>query len=404
MHDSPYSWFRLGVTLLIATVGNVGMWAIIVVLPDVQAEFGVSRGDASLPYTAIMLGFALGNLLIGRAVDRWGITWSLIAAAMCVSAGCALAAVSPGIGTLTALQFLIGIGTAASFGPLLADISHWFMRRRGVAMGVAASGNYLSGAVWTMALRGILTEDGWRGVYTALAIIVLVTIVPLALLLRRRVSEAATASAANAAAARVQGVRFTPLQLQILLAIAGVGCCMAMSMPQVHIVALCADLGYGPAVGSEMLSLMLIGGVVSRLVSGALADWMGGVRTLLLGSTLQCIALFLYLPFDGLTSLYVVSLVFGLSQGGIVPSYAIVVREYMPPREAGARVGVVMMATILGMALGGWMSGWIFDMTGSYQLAFVNGIAWNFLNLGIILLIFFGGRGRMVRAAASSVS
>ena len=181
----------------------------------------------------------------------------------------------------------------------------------------------------------------------------------------------------------------------VLLAIAGIGCCVAMSMPQVHIVALCVDLGYGPAVGAEMLSLMLLGGVASRIASGLIADRLGGVRTLLIGSGLQCAALFLYLPFDGMVSLYVVSAVFGLSQGGIVPSYAIIVREYLPARQAGRWVGLVIMATIFGMALGGWMSGWIYDMSGSYQWAFLNGIAWNFLNLGIITFFLFATvRGR----------
>jgi MFS family permease len=172
-----------------------------------------------------------------------------------------------------------------------------------------------------------------------------------------------------------------------------------MSMPQVHIVAYCADLGYGVAVGAEMLALMLGAGVVSRLASGWLADLIGGVRTLLLGSVLQALALVLYLPFDGLASLYAVSLVFGLAQGGIVPSYAIIVREYLPAREAGARIGFVIMATILGMALGGWMSGWIFDATGSYRLAFLNGIAFNLLNLAIIATVLWRTRGPRPAAA-----
>jgi MFS family permease len=158
---------------------------------------------------------------------------------------------------------------------------------------------------------------------------------------------------------------------------------VAMSMPQVHIVAYCGDLGYGAARGAEMLSMMLGFGIVSRLISGVIADRIGGVRTLLLGSVLQGTALFLYLFFDGLTSLYVISALFGLFQGGIVPSYAIIVREYFPPREAGTRVGLVLMATLIGMALGGWMSGAIFDLTGSYQAAFLNGLGWNLLNVSI---------------------
>ena len=169
-------------------------------------------------------------------------------------------------------------------------------------------------------------------------------------------------------------------------------------MPQVHIVAYCVDLGFGLARGADMLAIMVGAGVVSRLASGFLADAIGGVKTLLLGSVLQCAALFLFLPFDGLVSLYLVSLVFGLSQGGIVPSYAIVVREYLPAKEAGQRVGLVIMATILGMALGGWMSGWIYDLTGSYQAAFLNGIAWNLMNIAIMVFVLFRGRPRAVTA------
>jgi MFS family permease len=163
-----------------------------------------------------------------------------------------------------------------------------------------------------------------------------------------------------------------------------------MSMPQVHMVAYCGDLGYGAARGAEMLSIMLGTGVVSRRASGFIADRIGGVGTLMLGSTLQCLALFLYLPFDGLVSLYVIAAVFGLSQGGIVPSYALIVREYFPAREAGARVSLVLMATVLGMALGGWLSGEIYDLTGTYEAAFLNGIGWNLLNMAIAFWLLMG--------------
>ena len=163
--------------------------------------------------------------------------------------------------------------------------------------------------------------------------------------------------------------------LMVLLFIAGIACCVAMSMPQVHIVAYCGDLGYGPARGAEMLSLMLGFGLISRVAGGFIADRIGGVATLLLSSVLQGVALLLYVFFDGLFSLYVISALFGLFQGGIVPMYAIIVREYFAPQEAGTRLGVVLMATLGGMALGGWMSGLIFDLTGSYQAAFLNGLA-----------------------------
>lgn len=400
--DSRYSWARLAATLAVGVLGSVGIWSIITIMPAVQAEFGIDRAGASFPYTLTMLGFALGNLLIGRAVDRFGITSALIGASLLIGVAYGLAALSPSLGVLSALQFFIGLGAAASFGPLIADISHWFGKRRGIAIAVAASGNYLAGAIWPVLLSGVLQQQGWRAVYFYLALIVVVGVFPLALMLRRRVSAAATARANAVSQANADRAKMSPRLLQGLLVLAGLGCCVAMSMPQVHLVSMCVDLGFGPAVGTQMLSVMLMGGVASRLVSGFIADRLGGVRTLLIGSTLQCLALFLYLPFDGMVSLYVVSLIFGLSQGGIVPSYALIVREYLPAKEAGARVGFVIMATIIGMALGGWMSGWIYDVTGSYQMAFLNGIAWNLMNMAIMLGLLLRSRqgGRPVAIPA----
>lgn len=394
IHDSPYSWLRLLVTLAIAAVANVGMWAIIVIMPAVEAEFGSGRAASSMPYTLTMVGFGLGNLLIGRLVDRFGVTAALIMATLASAMGFGLSTLSPNMAFLSAAHLLLGLGTAVGFGPLIADISHWFLIRRGIAVALVASGNYLSGAIWPTLLADMLAESGWRQVYLTLAVIVPALVVPLSLMLRRKVPDHAHTAAEAASAIRAKSVGLSPRALQYLLGIAGIACCVAMSMPQVHIVTYCVGLGYGPAVGSEMLSLMLLGGVVSRIVSGLAADKLGGVRTLLVGSVLQTTALFLYLPYDGLVSLYVVSTIFGLAQGGIVPSYALVVREYMPAREAGRRVGFVMMMTILGMALGGWMSGWIYDVTGSYQMAFVNGIVWNGLNILIVGWLLLRGRPR----------
>ncbi|HKL06385.1 MAG TPA: MFS transporter [Roseovarius sp.] len=399
--DSRTAWMRLAISLTIATIGNVGMWAIVVIMPAVQAEFGIARADAALPYTMTMIGFAVGNLLIGRIVDRFGITFALISAALLIAASTGLAALSPSVLVLSLLQLVIGFGTSASFGPLIADISLWFLKRRGIAVAITASGNYLSGAIWPVILAGVLAEQGWRAVYLVLAIVTVAIMIPLALLLRRRVPLAARNHADQVSGLRAQAAGFSPRTLMLMLGVAGIGCCVAMSMPQVHIVSLCVDMGYGPAVGGQMLSLMLLGGVASRLVSGLVADRLGGVMTLLIGSGLQCLALFLYLPAGGLVSLYVVSMIFGLAQGGIVPSYALVVREYMPSHEAGRRVGFVLMMTILGMALGGWMSGWIYDMTGSYQMAFINGIVWNGVNIAIMVLILMRTRPRRGVAIAA---
>lgn len=401
VQDGSYAWFRLAISILLSTLGGAGMWAVVVVLPAVQTDFGIDRAGASLPYTATMLGFAAGNYLLGRFVDRFGIVPPVIGSAVALSAGFALAALSTDVWMFSLAQgVLVGLGTAATFGPLIADVSHWFLKRRGLAVACAACGNYLAGVLWPTFIQWSLATTDWRETYLMIAAICIVTMVPLALILRRRPPESALSAAPSARAFGDQTTGLSPAALQWLLVLAGLACCVAMSMPQVHIVAYCVDLGFGVAPGADMIALMTGAGVISRLASGFVADKIGGVKTLLIGSVLQCAALFLYIPFDGLASLYLVSLIFGLAQGGIVPSYAVIVREYLPAREAGQRVGLVIMSTILGMALGGWLSGLIYDLTGSYDAAFLNGIAWNFLNMAVMIFILFSGRRRRTSFAA----
>ncbi|HEX4332126.1 MAG TPA: MFS transporter [Usitatibacter sp.] len=388
--DSRYAWSRLAVTLAIITVGASGMYIVPVVLPAVQAEFGVARADASTPYSMLMVGFGLGGLLMGRLADRHGMQVPLVLGAIAIAAGFVLAGHADSIWTFSVAHgVLIGLlGCSATFSPLLADTSLWFERRRGIAVAICASGNYLGGAIWPPIVQHFTEVAGWRATYIGVGLFAGIAILLLSFLMRPRapVAQPAKASSRNTHPSdRPFGL--TPLSAQVVLCIAGLACCVAMSMPQVHIVAYCGDLGYGPARGAQMLSLMLACGIVSRLASGAICDRIGGLRTLLLGSALQGVALLLFLPFNGLVSLYLISGLFGLFQGGIVPSYAIIVREHFEPREAGTRVGAVIMFTLFGMALGGWMSGKVFDLTGSYRAAFLNGIAWNALNLTIVLLL-----------------
>ena len=400
--ESRYAWARLAAALALMTIGGSGMYAITVVLPRVQADFGVGRSDASLPYTFTMIGFGLGGILMGRLSDRFGVIVPVIIGALGLCAGFVAAGSAGDLWQFNLAQgLLIGLlGTSATFAPLVADISLWFTRRRGIAVAICISGNYLAGTIWPPLMQHFIDSAGWRQTYIGMGVFCLVAMLPLALALRRRppipaqfASGPAAGSVASVAGSAGK-LGLAPGTLLTLLCVAGVACCVAMSMPQVHIVAYCGDLGYGPARGAQMLSVMLGCGIVSRLTFGWISDHIGGLRTLLLGSTLQCIALFLFLPFTGLVSLYLVSAMFGLFQGGIVPAYALIVREHFTPHEAGARVGTVLMATLFGMALGGWMSGAIFDLTGSYRAAFVNGIAWNLVNIAIVAALLYRSRAR----------
>ncbi|MBI3516848.1 MAG: MFS transporter, partial [Proteobacteria bacterium] len=353
--ESGYAWLRLGVAVLVSTIGGVGLWSVVVTLPTMQAEFGVARGDASLPYTATMVAIMIGGVPMGRLADRVGVVIPVLVGGAALGVGYVLSAFTDGLAQFTLVQaLLIGLlGSSATLGPLIADVSHWFERRRGIAVAVVASGNYFAGALWPPIVQHFVETVGWRQTHIGIGLFCVVTLVPLALTLRRRAPAHDVARAAAAAGAASVGLGISPRLLQSLLAIASVLCCLAMAMPQVHLVAYCAGLGYGAARGAEMLSVMLACGVVSRLASGWIADRIGGLGTLLLGSVLQGLALLLYLPFDGLVSLYTISALFGLSQGGILPSYAIIVRDYFPPNEAGARVGIVVATNLAGMALGG---------------------------------------------------
>ena len=400
--DSRYAVVRLAMTLVLMTIGSGAMYVVAVVLPAVQAEFGVARADASLPYTLLMIGFGVGGVLMGRLADRYGVTLPLLIGADSLGAGFIACGMSGGITSFAIIHgLLIGLlGSSASFAPLVADTSLWFVKRRGIAVAVCASGNYVAGAIWPPIVQHFVSTVGWRQTYIALGIFCSISMALLALCMRAKPPAMVAAPLrANAAQPSDRPFGMSMGQAQALLCVAGVACCVAMAMPQVHIVAYCGDLGYGAARGAEMLSLMLACGIVSRLVSGLICDRIGGIRTLLLGSVLQGTALLLFLPFDGLVSLYAISALFGLFQGGIVPSYAIIVREHFPAAEAGARVGTVLMCTLFGMALGGWMSGKVFDLTGSYHAAFINGIAWNLLNGAIAFALL----RRVQRSATSRV-
>ena len=391
--DSGQAWARLLVVLLIASIGAVGMWSVVVVLPTVQAEFGASRGAVSLATTMIFMGFGSGGVLTGRITDRFGIVAAMALSIAFLGVSFVLAGLAASLWQFNLVYFLIGLGTSATFAPLMAEVSHWFERYRGLAVTIVASGNYVAGTVWPPLVNYGVQEIGWRWSHIAIGIFCAVTMSILLVVLRAIMGSGGARDHANAPPPQVD-LNLSTNTLTVLLCIASISCCVAMAMPQVHIVAYCGDLGYGVARGAEMLSMMMGFGIISRIGSGFLADKVGGLYTLLIGSVAQAFALLFYLFFDSLTSLYLISAMFGLFQGGIVPSYAIIIREVMPAREAATRVGIVIFASVFGMSFGGWVSGVIFDATGSYAAAFANGFGWNILNMVIVLGLLFRARRR----------
>jgi len=395
--DSRRAWTRLAVAVLIGSLGSVGMWSVVVALPVVQTEFAASRGTASLAFTMVMLGFGAGGVLTGKITDRYGIVTAIGLGVGLLGLGYIGAGMSPSIWQFILTHLVIGLSASATFGPLMAEASHWFSRYRGLAVTIAASGNYIGGTIWPPLVNFGIESIGWRTTHIAIGIFTVIAMALALVWLRVLMGAGTQRSHVNAAPPRVD-LRLSTNALTVILSVASIACCVAMAMPQVHIVAYCGDLGYGAARGAEMLSLMLGFGIISRIGSGFLADKIGGIRTLLIGSIAQGAALLFYLFFDGLTSLYIISAMFGLFQGGIVPSYAIIVREAMPASQAATRVGIVIFASVFGMSFGGWVSGVIFDSTGSYAAAFLNGLGWNLVNVTIMVSLLIRSRQRLALA------
>jgi MFS family permease len=392
--DSRQAWVRLALAVLIGSIGSVGMWSVVVVLPVIQAEFGATRGAVSLAFTLGMFGFGLGGVAAGRITDRLGIVAAVALSIAFLGTGYVLAGLSTTLWQFIAVSFLIGLGSSATFAPLMAEASHWFERYRGLAVTIVASGNYIGGTIWPPLVNWGVQSAGWRTTHIAIGLFCAVAMTLVLLVLRARIGGAKVRNHDNAPPPRVN-LALSTNSLTVLLCIASISCCVAMAMPQVHIVAYCGDLGYGPVHGAEMLSLMMAFGVVSRIGSGFLADRIG---TLLVGSVAQGFALLFYLFFDSLSSLYIISAMFGLFQGGLVPSYAIIVREAMPASQAATRVGIVIFASVFGMSFGGWVSGVIFDATGSYAAAFLNGLGWNAVNVTIMVSLLIRARSRLALA------
>ena len=287
--DTAKAWLRLAVAVLLSTIGGVGMWSVVVALPTIQADFGVTRADASLPYTLAMLGFAGGGVVMGRLADRFGVAVPLALGTLALGLGyLAVGQASTLWQVALAHGLLIGFGCSVTFGPLMADMSHWFMRRRGIAVSIAASENYIAGTVWPPVVQHFIATSGWRATHTGIGVFLLVSMLPLAYLLRRRMQTHHTEAAVQSAARRQAELPLSPATLQMLLCIAGIACCVAMSMPQVHMVAILrrSRLWRG-ARRRDVVDNARLRHRQPPVISGFIADRIGGVRTLLLGSVLQ---------------------------------------------------------------------------------------------------------------------
>jgi MFS family permease len=397
--ESRAGWTVAVASLLIMSIGFGTPYVVVVGLKPIAAEMGWPRAVPSLANALAYIGAGVGGIAMGWLADRIGVLLPALIGSVMVGLGAMLASAGGEWQLYLGHGLLIGLlGNSATFAPLMANVSRWFDRNRGAALALVAAGQQIAGAVWPPLFRYTIDHAGWRATLFWYGAFVLVSAVPLCLLLRRPPAPSASAIAAEPAR-NSQVLGLPPNLVQGLICLAIVCCCVAMAMPMGHVVAFCSDLGFAPARGAEMLSLLLACAFFSRILWGRLSDRIGGLSTVLLGSTCQAIFLAGYLVVDNLVGLYLVSAAFGLGFGGIVPSYALAIRELFSAREAGWRMGAVFLGGLGGMALGGWLGGYIYDLTASYQPAFLIGVLFNLANLVIVGALLLRRAGHRLELA-----
>ena len=392
--ETSYGWVVIIASLLLNSIGLGAPNILFVTLKPIAADLETARWVPSMAFSLMMIGAGTGGIIMGWWMDKRGILQPVLFGSVMIALGAFIASYAEDRWSLfLANGLFIGfLGKAAMIAPLIANATRWFDRRRGLAISIIASGQGLAGALWPPLIRYLNDSVGWRETYFYFSIFAICTMLPLAWLIRPRppVPPAGAPMDRNAADGLVFGLPANLVQGMLWLAV--IGCCTAMAMPVVHLVSHATDLGHPAARAAELLSVMMIAGFISRIGFGMLADRIGAVPTLLIGSACQAVMLLVFSITESLSGLYIAAVLFGLGFAGIMPCYPMILRMWFPVSQIGWRIAAQFMFAALGMALGGWMAGQMYDLTGSYGPAFLTGLAFNVMNFVIIGSLFFRSR------------
>src|SRR3954447_9192744 len=383
--ETRTSWITASLSLVILGVSFGAMWIAVVALKPIAAEVGGVRSVPSLATALAWFGAGLGGIGMGWFADRYGVRWTVMIGSVSIAIGLAISSLGHTWALYLGHGLFIGLlGNSGLNAPLYVYVSRWFDRRRGSALALIASGQYISGAIWPPIFDYTVAEYGWRHTMLTFALFEVAIILPIAIIFLRRPPEVIAPATASTQAARPTVLGWPPNLVFAMLAVAAFCCCMPMSMPQVHLVALCTDLGIKPTHGAAMLSFLLATAFVSRQIWGAISDRIGGLLTILIGSTWQFCAISALALTQDEIGLFTVAGVFGLGFSGIIPAYVLVLRELFPAHEAGWRVPTVLCFSGFGMASGGWVAGILYDHFGYYAPAFAAGLILNLVNIVLI--------------------
>lgn len=398
--ESRMSWVAAGVTLAILSVAYGSTLLIVVGLRAMELNLGLPRSVLALAGALTWVGTGLGGIAMGWLADRVGIRNCVLMGTISIAAGLALSSTGHVWALFVGHGVLIGfLGMGAIYPPLVIYVSRWFDRRRGTAVALISSGQYIAGVVWPALFERLIAGPGWRMTYLGYAGVVLLGVLPLAVLFLRPApgtfGSGAKRAATRMSRARVLGLR--PNAVQAIICAAGFCCCVPMAIPQAHLVAFCGDIGLGAATGATMLSVLLGCAFIARQFWGAFADHYGGLKTVLAGSACQAVAVSAFLLTQNEAGLFAIAAAYGFGFSGIIPAYVVAIRDLFPSAEASWRVPLVLFTSMSGMAFGSWFAGRIYDHFGFYAPAFGSGVAFNFANLMLVgfLLLRQSGSGHV---------
>jgi MFS family permease len=398
--ETKASWVVASVALLAMMMAFGSAWITAVALKDIAAEVGGARSIPALASSLAWLGSGVGGILMGRIADRIGTRWTVMGGALMIALGLSLSTLGPPWPLWIGHGLFIGlIGLGGINAPLYVYVSRWFDRRRGSALALISSGSYLAGALWPPLFEAAIANFGWRQTMLWYALVQVAIVVPLAALYFRHPPEVIQPAAATGGATTRPRVLGLPSNLVFAsMCAAAVLCCIPMMMPQGHLVAFCSDLGISRAVGALALSTLLGTAFLSRQIWGAISDRIGGLATVLIGSAWQACAMTAFLFTQNEVGLFTVAAAFGLGFSGIIPAYVLALRELFPASEAYWRIPTLLLFSGMGMALGGWLAGLLYDHFGYYAPAFAVGIGANILNILIVGMLVIRSRRHFATA------
>ena len=383
------SWTAAWTALAILSVIYGAPLLAVVGLKPIAADLGVDRSDISLASSLLWLGTGTGGILMGWLAERVGIRRIGVLGAVSIAAGTVVSTRGGLLGLYVGHGLLIGLlGNACFNAPMMVYVARWFDRRCGTALALITSGQYIAGAIWPSLIERGIDAFGWRWTMLAFGTVEILTILPMALLFLHpppRGPAPGTHGGGPLPGSRVLGL--SPNLVLVLMSVAIFCCCIPMALPTAHLVAFCTDLGFSAAVGAAMLSVLQIAAVVSRQFWGWIADRVGGLRAVLLGSAFQAVTLAMFMATQSETGLFLVAGAFGLGFSGIVPGYYLAIRQLYPTSETAWRIPTLSFSGLGAMATGAWLGGALYDHFGSYGAAFATGVAFNLVNLVIILFL-----------------